>query len=189
MKHARVILASLAIAAPAVGVACVLADPPPIQQPASLDRPIILTDSVSPPLDQKITAPPTGTPLTFSVPVRVSPDQSVKYRVFVDLQQSATSFDKLISVTDDGGATGTLPDAGDSVRALGFQFPSSTPIDFGACHTFTFVVAYDFIDNQSPNPIDPPGGDQVTWFYEPIADCTYYDAAPPTYDASDGASE
>ncbi len=187
MKHARIVIAGLMIAAPAIVVACVLADPPPIGQTGTPDPPVILGPSVLPPLDQLITAPPTSTPLTFSVPVRVTPDLPVKYRVFQNLVQSTPSFERLISVTDDGGATGTLPDSGDSIRLLDFQLPSST-FDTSVCATFTFVVAYDFLDNQSPNP-DSRGGDQVTWFYQPIADCTYYDAAPPTYDASDGATE
>jgi hypothetical protein len=195
VKHVRTLVIGLSITLPAIAVACVLADPPPIQNPPTPTRPFILTDSVSPPADQKIVAPPTDTPLVFSVPVLSDPDQPLTFRVFVDLDQTSTLLPtKVKSGTDDGGATGEAPDAGDSVRVLGFQLATSDLIDFSQCHTFTFIVARDFIEDHPANPTDPPGGDQITWFYEPQTDCTTYDAAPPTYDldagdAGDGATE
>ncbi len=194
MKRVRILVGLAFVALSAVGVACVLADPPPIDPPPPELQPFILYGSVSPPASLKITAPPTNVPLTFTVPVLASVSAGVTFRVFVDLDptSSATPF-KLFSVTDDGGATGETPDAdNESTRVFTFSIGSSTPIDFGTCHSFTFVVAGSkgFEDNASALPIDPPGGDQITWFYEPITDCTFYDAGPPTYEASDdGASE
>lgn len=184
-------LATVASAGAAVA-ACVLADPPPIVNPPPITRPVILTDSVSPPLDQKILSAP-GNQLEFSVPVQVDPDQSLKVRVFVDLDPNGdpTKGGPAFSRVDDGGVLGTTPADGGSVAVRDITFPLSTQLDLSKCHTITVVVAYDFVSLLSASPVDPPGGDRATWFYEPTEDCSYFDAAPPT-DASaqgDGADE
>jgi len=193
MKRARLALFVVASVASAVGVACVLADPPPIASTPPATQPFILTDAVSPPEGQKIVAPPSDVPLVFSVPVVVDVDSPIEYRVFLDLDPTSTSQPtKLIDVSvTDGGVVGLTPDAdSEATRVLSFQFTSSSPIDFSTCHRFTFIVAASFIDGEPSRPA-PPGGDQITWYYEPIENCAYYDAGPPTYveAGSDGADE
>ena len=190
----RLVLALATVASAGAGVAaCVLADPPPLVNPPPITRPVILTDSVSPPLDQKVLSAP-GNQLEFSVPVQVDPDQSLKWRVFVDLDPNAdpTKGGPATGGTDDGGVLGTTPADGGSVAVREIHpMLVGSQLDLSKCHTITVVVAYDFVSLLSASPVDPPGGDRATWFYEPMADCSYFDAAPPT-DASaqgDGADE
>jgi hypothetical protein len=185
MKRVRIVVGLAFVALSAIGVACVLADPPPLANPPAPGAPKILSGSVSPPLAQKILAPPPNTPLDFSVPVEATPSVSLTFRVFIDWVATSTSAPS-ISVTDDGGATGALPDSGDSVRVFDFKIPPSQGVDFSVCHTITFFVAYAFQPNSPSVPVSP-GGDQATWYYEPVSDCTFDNGAPPT--GSDGASE
>jgi len=196
MNKARVgfALAVPAIAALGAALACVLADPPPVDPLPPPSRPTILSDIVTPRLDQKLTSQP----VAFDIPVAVDPSQSIKWRVFQDLDPAVnTQFVGGLDVTDDGGVT--LPDTGNAVRVIDDPFNG---LDFGSqCHTFTFVVAVDFDPTIFARPADIVGsngdvvcascGDQVTWFWQPVADCNFDDAAPPTYlpEASDGASD
>jgi hypothetical protein len=202
-SRARLVFALVAVAAAsAAGVACVLADPPPLVQLPPLAAPHILTDSVSPPLDRKILAPTdNGQTLSFAVPVEVDPDQTIQWRVYMDVDPNLGLPGFIAGGTDDGGTlvgsavqeggvVGTVPaEAGVAVRVITFDLKASAGIDFDVCHTFKFVVAYDF-DPSTGTPVDPPGGDSATWFYEPLPSCSYDDAAPP-FDAAtlDGASD
>lgn len=190
--RARLVLALFVVGAPLGGIAaCVLADPPPLVQIPPPTRPVILHDSVSPPLDQKLLAPP-GQSLDFVVPVQVDPDQAVQWRVFVDLDPNGSpNIGPTTGGVDDGGVLGTTPAEGGSIAVREEHFSlTAGQIDLGACHTITFVVAYSFQPLLPASPVDPPGGDRATWFYEPMGDCTYFDAAPPT-DAgtADGPAE
>lgn len=179
MTPARIVLGTILVAAPAVALACVLADPPPITSVA-LERPRIDYGAASPPLDQKILAPPASVAsLSFVVPVEVAPDQQFQWRVFVDLDPTGAPVDAVKRGTDDGGALALPPDAGDSDRMLTFSLSSSDGIDFSVCHHFTIVVALAFKDGTFAEPVTPPGGDLATWFYEPVADCTLFDGGPP----------
>ena len=177
-------LAALGPSAAAVG-ACILADPPPLEQIPPLVRPLIVHESVSPSLSQKITSAPGGQ-LSFGVPVQVDPDQSFKWKVFVDRDLNGDPLNGAPQDTgaDDGGALGTTAPDGDivGVRVVDFSLTSSQ-LNFGLCHTITIIVAQDFEPLAPAKPVDPPGGDSVTWFYEPVGDCSYFDAAPPTGDA------
>lgn len=179
-KRTLGVLAVLAVAASSVVVACVLADPPPILPIPPLTRPVILHDSTSPSLDEKLAS----LPLQFAVPVQVAPDQSLKWRVFVDTDPNGPpNTAPITGGIDDGGVLATDPtDASVAYRLIQFQLAGSE-IDLGSCHTITIVVAYDFVELLPGSPRDPPGGDRATWFYEPTPDCTRYDAAPP-FDAS-----
>ncbi len=189
------VLATLGPSAAAVG-ACVLADPPPLEQIPPAVRPLIVHESVSPPLSQKITSAPGGS-LAFGVPVQVDPDQSFKWRVFVDRDPNGdpSTGAPQAGGADDGGVLGTTAPDGDIVGVREIDFPlTSSQVDFSVCHTITIVVAQDFEQFFPAKPVDPPGGDSVTWFYEPVGDCSYFDAAPPTSDAApdvagDGADE
>jgi hypothetical protein len=184
----------LAIAFTAVvgaAVACVLADPPPIDNLPPPTRPTILTDIVYPSPYQKLTSPPAS----FNIPIAVDPNQPITWRMFEDLNPLInTSYVSGLDVTDDGGATDQA-DAGNAIRDESIDNPSTTTeLDFTQCHTFTFVVAFAFDPTTFSKPITVPGcvscGTSVTWVYEPVSDCSLFDAAPPTYvEAGDGASE
>jgi hypothetical protein len=169
-------------------IACVLADPPPIDPLPPATRPTILTDIVAPRPDQRLTSEP----VTFTIPVAVDPNQTIEWRMFMDLDPVNNTV-QAMDVTDDGGVT-DLADAGNAVRVITISQPF-TGLDFSACHTFTYVVAFHFDGTTFSKPEDVPGcvscGTSVTWFYEPVSDCTYDDAAPPTYmaEAGDGAAE
>ena len=173
IARARLVLASVALAATAAVTACILADPPPIQEIPPPSAPRIIGESVTPPLNEKLTA----LPLEFVVPVEADTDETLQWRVFIGDNVNAT-----IGAAEDGGVLATDPnDAGTSVRVISFQ-AAALSLDVTQCTKITIVVAYDF--GQSPSsPRNPPGGDQETWFYEPIPDCTLDDAAPP-FDAA-----
>jgi len=186
--RARFVLALAVVSA--AGVACVLADPPNIEQIPPPQQPFIITGSVSPPLDQPIGALPSSVQsLSFAVPVETDPDETLQWRVFID---DDTSYVISASGSEDGGVMATAPgEAGVGYRVIQFSLQASVAIDFSACHRFKVVVAYAFANQlscaacgsaPSDQPAYPPGGDTATWFYEPISDCNIYDAAPP-YDA------
>jgi hypothetical protein len=195
-SRARIVLVlvAVAVASSSAVAACMLADPPPIQPIPPPSQPVIETFAVSPPLGQTIGALPSGTQsISFAVPVSADVDQALQWRVFVDLDQlgpGQTPPGPVRSGGDDGGVLGTVVgEAGAANRVIEFTLQASQGIDFSACHKFTIVVAYQFVDPVSggptaiETPVYPPGGARADWSYEPVADCTYYDAAPP-YDAS-----
>jgi hypothetical protein len=187
----RVALLVLVAAGSAAGVACVLADPPPITTPPPQQPPSIVVASVTPPQGRIQTTMPCANGSgadCFVVPVVVDPNAAVKWRVFVDLDPTGSpKQDSVASGQDDGGVVAVAPDAGPTTRLFSFGIGPQTPIDLTQCHTFTFIVAYDFYPDDFSKPL-PPGGDQAFWFYQPVADCNYYDGGP-AYDASDGATE
>jgi hypothetical protein len=183
MRKAHIALATGAVAGSAAIVACVLADPPPIQTPPPLQAPFIITGSVTPPPLEKIRANPpcpngAGSDC-FVVPVMVDPNAAVAWRVFVDLDPKGAPAPSFIeSGQDDGGVLGVTGEAGTGVRNISFALTPTT-WDPTQCHTFTFVVAYGFTDSAGGDfarPVTPPGGDSVTWFYEPVSDCSFFDA-------------
>jgi hypothetical protein len=188
----RVVLLTLVAVGSAAGVACVLADPPPIVTPPPQSPPSIVAKSVTPSLFKTLQSamPCAGGSGSdcFVVPVTIDPNASVKWRVFVDLDPTGSQGqDSIASGQDDGGVLGVTPDAGPNVRSFTFGIGPQTPIDLTQCHTFTFIVAYDFYPDDFSKPL-PPGGDYAIWFYQPIANCNYYDGGP-AFDASDGATE
>ena len=191
MKLARLGLVLLVMSGVAI-LACVLADPPVIEQPPPASRPLIIHDSVTPRLDQKLLAPPNAAAgIAFDVPVLADPTTKLAWAVFEDLDTTAPNAPILHSLPDDAGLQG-LPiiDGGEAIRNIGFSLLASNGVDFSGCHKITFIVGTGFNSNASTQPLDPPGGDSVTWWYEPVSDCSFYDAAPPTdAAASDGADE
>jgi len=175
--NARFALSVIAAAGSAAVVACVLADPPPIVTPPPVQAPLILSDSVTPSLTEILHSNPcpVGSDC-FNVPVQVDPDQTVLWRVFVDLDQKGSpTQDAIIKEQDDGGVLGVTGEAGSGIRNFSFGIPESL-VDMSRCHTFTFIVAYDFVSNDFSKPVTPPGGSSATWFYQPVANCTAFDA-------------
>ena len=164
----------LGICASIVTFSCIIADPPADLPKYPPIRPTIVKGSVLPPTD-KVVQPPLP---TFVVPVElVDQNATFAWNAFVD-------FDPV---------TNPLPVAGDvvgpdpatidgGVRAVSFSIadvPSST-----RCHTIEFLVARSF-NSASPHTPNAPGGDSVSWFYNPsgsIDGCPTYDAG--SFDAS-----
>jgi hypothetical protein len=186
--HTRVGLAIAATAVLGVAVACVLADPPPIDPLGPPTPPTILTDIVTPRPEQLLTSQP----VSFTIPVAVDPNQAMEWRLFEDLDPVANT-PYIMDETDDGGVT-DFADAATTIRVVTINHPF-TGLDLTTCHWFTFVVAFGFDTATYSKPANVAGcyscGTSVSWRFEPIPDCNYDDAAPPTQmpEAGDGASE
>jgi hypothetical protein len=176
MNVKAVAVAIIALSSSAAVIACVLADPPPIVTPAPQEPPRILVDSVTPPPGQIVKTIPPCTNLTdcFVVPVAVDLNASIKWRVFIDLDPT-TAPQVFYGGDNDGGVLAVAPDAGAGIRTISFNPQAITTFTASDCHVITFVVAYDFFPEDFAKPL-PPGGDTVTWFYQPTQDCTFYDA-------------
>ena len=181
MNAKAIVAAAIALGLGAAAVACVLADPPPIVTPPPQEPPNILVESVSPSTERILkTNPPCANSPTdcFVVPVSVDLNATVKYRVFIDLDRTSSGAQQpAVSEADDGGVLAVAPDAGAGVRVFTFSLAENPTFDPSQCHVITFIVAYDFEDQLGDfsKPF-PPGGDSVSWFYQPVDDCTYYDA-------------
>ena len=96
----------------------------------------------------------------FEVPVQVDPNTTIQWRVFIDLVRTSPMQNFLEEGTLYTGPGFTTP--------VSFSLP-----DLGAeCHTITLIVASHngFDSNMLFVPL-PPGGDEVTWFFEPVGDC------------------
>jgi hypothetical protein len=168
----------LALGSSTAVLACILADPPPIVNPAPQEPPHILVESVTPPPGQILKTNPPCSNVTdcFVVPVTVDLNASIKYRVFSDLDTTGSGTQTaVISGSDDGGVLAVGPEASVGVRTLSFSLQQNLNFDPTQCHVITFVVAYDFFADDFSRPL-PPGGDSVFWVYQPNGDCTFYDA-------------
>jgi hypothetical protein len=176
--NAKAIAVVVALGSSAALIACILADPPPIIE-THQEAPEIQTLSVSPPTNQVLkTLPPcTNTMDCFVVPVLVDPNAAVKWRVFSDLDPtgSPTQF-PIRQDQDDGGVLGVAGDAGAGIRNITFSLNQNLGFDPTQCHTITFIVAYDFFPDDFSKPLPPGFGSTVSWRYEPLDDCTFYDA-------------
>lgn len=159
--------------------ACVLAqstgDVP--QLPES--RPTILHQSVVPSTSAILTRFPPG---GFVVPVEMSdPKVDLAWAAFVD-------YNPLTGVGLVNGPTSIQPDRASlttRVRTLTVTVPE--PIELGRCHVIEIIVALRFrstLDNKNAHTPDEPGGDSVTWIYNPSGDVN----GCPTLDAGLEAS-
>jgi hypothetical protein len=182
MNAKPLVAVSIALGASAAAIACVLADPPPIVTPLPQEAPAILAGSVSPQLTQILkTLPPCINSPTdcFVVPVRIDPNASVKYRVFIDLDPTGSPTQApAISEQDDGGVLATT-EAGLGIRTFSFSLSQNPQFDPAQCHRITFVIAYDFFPDDFSKPLPIGLGDEATWSYEPVEDCAFYDAGAP----------
>jgi hypothetical protein len=165
---------ALVIVAPLVTFSCILADPPADLPKYPPIRPTVVKGSVLPPTD-KIVLPPLP---TFVVPVElVDQNATFAWSVFVDFDPVTNPLPVAGDIVEPDPAT---IDGG--VRAVSFSItdvPSST-----RCHTIEFLVARSF-NSASPHTPNAPGGDSVSWFYNPsgsIDGCPTYDAGG--FDAS-----
>jgi hypothetical protein len=182
-------------------VACILADPPPIATPPPTTRPIIDNDLTTPrpgrlgAADVSVVAGVAQ--LTFVVVIAVDPDNANEQLTWRMLREYDPNMQNvgipLAATTDEAGVTGqTIMDGGEALRIVTLTISEADNIDFSTCHTFTFVAATGWEGNALATPLNPPGGDSVTWTYEPLADCSASDAAPPIQyveASTDGADE
>ena len=178
-------------------LACVLADPPPLQELPPPMRPVIVHPSVDPPLGVIGLQPDNAPPMKFSVPIQVDPNETLQWRVFIDLHRTTSPPPALLKFSFDQGV------GGDGGTTVTFDINFAADLDPTICHTIDFVVANLFINNTTfaADPQDPPGGDGAKWTYEPLGNCNVYDAGPmpeagpdasdasDASDAGDGASE
>jgi hypothetical protein len=173
----------------ATALACILADPPPIPNALPpLSPPVIVSSLATPPLGEPIAMPPTSAPLTFTVAVLVDPNQTLEWKMIEDFNAQLDQGQPLTSLVDGGVQILANADAGEILQIVTVTV---NPIDLSTCHHFTFVAAYGFQPMAFALP-DSRGGDSVTWSYQPLPDCSLFDAAPPTDAAesdNDGADE
>jgi hypothetical protein len=185
-------IATIAACGLAVGAAIVVASQgacvttPPPDLPGESPRPTILHDSVVPPVNEPlVTWPLQG----FSVPVQLDdPDEQFCWAVFIDYNPYGISGTGLVASPTCEVAPPSDVDGG--VVLVSFTLEPGA-VDLGVCHQIEFIVAKQFeVDNHTP--IQPPGGDDVTWNYVPGGgpDCPLYEAgafsdgAVPVADAS-----
>lgn len=165
--------------------ACVLAQPSGEVPRLPASRPTIKHPSVVP----STSAVLTRFPSVFIVPVElVDPTAPFVYATFVDYNPN-TGEGRV-----DGPTTSAFQasNATDRTRVLEIRIPEPTELD--RCHVIEVVVALSLNtrDGKNAHTPDEPGGDLVTWFYNPNGDlggCPTLDAgidAQPDGDASEG---
>lgn len=146
--------------------ACIIAEPvSEITQLPSF-RPIIVRSSAVPVSNAILGA----FPAKFVVPVElVDPSVTFGWRLYIDY--NPVTGEGLDSYAD------SLPGAGDAgIRVLEIQ--TTTPADLTRCHVVEVLVAQEFQDRgefrgkNAHTPVDPPGGDSITWIYSPSGDLT-----------------
>jgi hypothetical protein len=151
----------LAIASLAAADACVITDPPGDFQGLPERPPTIIRSQVFPPATQIITR----LPQLFLVPIELSDPQGRYYwAAFVDYNPAV-----------DGAHVGSGFDlTGNGSRRQNLEIAiaeSDAPPD--RCHTIEIVVGIEPRDRSDARLIhtpEPPGGDSITWFYNPGGD-------------------
>jgi hypothetical protein len=170
-------------------VACVLADPPPLQDPPPATRPTIIATCASPELGAPIGKQPTDTVgLDFAVCVAIDPNQPLQVRVFVDYGTPTSYLIPQPAPATDAGVGG---DDGGTVLVAFHVFASSLG-DPTQCHTIELDVATNGwvdLNGVSNVPVVPPGGDRAVWSYEPTGTCAFYDAGSPPPPAADADAD
>jgi hypothetical protein len=170
-------------------LACVLADPPPLQELPPASRPLIIGSSASPPLGTPIGTQPTNqVSISFAANVQIDPGDALQWRVFVDYGAATggglVHHGDTVGLDGDGGGT-----------PVTFDIFASDLGDPTRCHTIELDVAtkgWTDTNGQNNVPVQPPGGDTAVWMYQPTGNCNVFDAGPspqPDADASDGADE
>jgi hypothetical protein len=153
--------------------ACVLAQSSGDVPQLPLTRPTIVHPSVVP----TTTAILTRWPEEFVVPVELADPKSVVYaRAFIDYDP----LNGTLQANDDQPFQYDPATQTTRVRVLRINVPE--PTELGRCHTIEIVVALQFQPSEPKNahtPVEPPGGDSVTWTYNPSGDVN----GCPTVDA------
>ena len=178
-------VAVLAGVASASLFACIIAEPVSDLPELPAFRPVIVRSSTVPQPSAVLGVFPDK----FVVPVElVDPGVTLSWRLYIDY--NPITGEGLDSFADDLPAV-----SADRTRVLEVQ--TRPPADLSRCHVIEFIVAQQFQvkglggGKNAHTPIDPPGGDAVTWIYSPGGDlhgCPVADAGVPDArlpDASD----
>ena len=175
VSRVPVITAVLAcLAAVCVQDACVLAEPSGALPRLPDARPTIVHASVVPPTSAVLTTLPTDT--AFLVPVElIDPTAEIAYAAFVDYNPSTGAG---LITSPPGHSEFEVANTTGRTRLLTVPItpPDTSPsqqIDLNRCHVIEIVVALRFDSESNPFSIHtpgPPGGDIVTWFYNPSGD-------------------
>jgi hypothetical protein len=172
-------LAALAVMAACTGLfaACILGEPTGDLPTLPPMRPTIVRGSVVP-SPQSVLG---SWPASFLVPVELA-DPTVKFdwAAFVDYNART---DEGLALP--GTSTFEASNVASHVRVL--EIPIPQPTDGDRCHVVEVVVALALESLDNPTTAHtprPPGGDSVTWFYNPTGDL----AGCPVLDAGLDAS-
>jgi hypothetical protein len=149
--------------------------------------PIIVHDSVWPPVNEYLTVLPV-LPSEFQVPVRVfDPSRPITCRVFKDFDLGSNNAATVAYCPN------TPPALDGGVTTLTFSILPSYFTDPNSCHTIQCFVADGFDDNVSSHtPAPGSEADSVTWQYAPNGpgSCDEFDgddgAFPPADAPMDG---
>ena len=152
---------ALPIAIASAVTACIIAEPPSDPPRLPTTRPTIVRGSVFPPASTIISR----WPGTFIVPVELSdPTVSFDYAVWVDF--NAATGEGLVDFR-----TSSPVESNSRIRSL--QVSIGAPTD-DRCHVIEVLVALQFEGRRLTGahaPL-PPGGDVVSWIYNPNGDTT-----------------
>jgi hypothetical protein len=170
-----------------VAAACITAPPPQLPQEVE-HRPTIVHESVVPPAGVILDS----LPIEFVVPVLLEdPNESFEWDVFIDYTACASSMCEPTQPRTPPGVVQVTPTPGTlDGGVVTIDFSSPPDLDPTQCHQFDFLVAHAF-EQGFPHTPAPPGGDIVTWIYDPggAVPCSFlvYDAGslqdgafPPT---------
>jgi hypothetical protein len=168
--------ALLAFVASASLFACIIAEPVSDLPVLPSFRPVIVRSSTVPQPSAVLGVFPDK----FVVPVElVDPGVTLSWRLYVDY--NPITGEGLVSFEDGLRAT-----SADRTRVLEVQ--TGPRPDPSRCHVVEFIVAQQFQvpgglgGKNARTPVDPPGGDAVTWIYSPGGDlrgCPVADAGVP----------
>lgn len=153
----------------AVVAACVIAEPPTDLPELPAQPPTIVRSGLVPVVDRVLTR----WPEKFVVPVRLTnPRSPVAYSYFIDYNPATG--DGFINADESTLEIGATPGA---TRRIEVAIPEPSP----GCHVVEIVVglAINPSDGRNAHTPLPPGGDSVTWFYNPggtLAGCPALDA-------------
>jgi hypothetical protein len=163
--------------------ACVIADPPTDLPTLPPMRPTIRRASVVPPTSAVLGR----WPAKFIVPVEVSdPRVDIAWATFVDYNP----FNGQGYISD--GVSRRAPSANGNIRTLELPIPMPS---LDRCHVVEIVVALrlnTFNGQTAHTPEEPPGGDIVSWFFNPsgdLAGCPVLDAGLEPVPETDAGAE
>lgn len=167
--------------------ACVIAQPTGDLPRLPNGRPTIVHPSVVP----STSAVLTRFPKVFIVPVELAdPTAPFDYAAFVDY--NPYSGEGLVDTVK----TSTFDVSNTTERTRNLEILIPEPLEPGRCHIIEVVVALHLYQKElgrgAHTPDEPPGGDLVTWFYNPSGDldgCPTLDAGlSPDVDAGEDGS-
>jgi hypothetical protein len=173
------LLAAPAVVIAGIVIACI-PEPPPDLPDLPRARPTILRASVVPPASAVLGSFPSK----FIVPVELAdPTESF-------LSVAYIHYNPLTGSGRQGRAEESRFERSNTVGRVRTIDVVLSPPAPDRCHVIDVIVARRFEDEARPRrPVDPPGGDIVTWFYSPsgtLAGCPSldagFDAEPPPSD-------